>query len=298
MIKVENYRHRLKLVIPIKYYSKRYYYLGLPNEPQYLPIAYQLKYLMEVDIASNNFDYSLEKYKPESSDNLLIIWEQYYLFKSKQLHPSIKASANWGVEMGFLKNNPYKLIKGLPRIKNKNIDPFSKNERTAILQSFSNNQSYNHYCPFVSFLFFTGCRPSKAVGLRWVNLTSEFVIFKEAIVEGKYKNSTKTNESRRFPINQQLKELLNNLVPVSDYIFTAKQGGFINLNNFNRRAWNTILSDIPIRYRTPYNCRHTFITECLNAGVTVSTVAQWVGNSPKIIYEYYAGISSVSVPII
>ena len=135
-------------------------YLGYPDEPQYYPLAYQIKRLVEIDIATNCFDESLQKYKPESSDTLLTVWEQYLLFKEKFLHPSsmknlttvnnhlyrippeilanppslklwlvdnltleqarrmliqIKACANWGVEMGFLRRNPYKLIRGLPQ---------------------------------------------------------------------------------------------------------------------------------------------------------------------------------------
>lgn len=343
MIKVESHQNRLRLVIPSKYYSPRYYYLELPNEPQYLPIAYQLKHLIDIDIATGNFDKSLEKYKPRSSDNLSTIWDQYVLFKSKQLHPSsmknlltvsnhikkipldilnnpsslklwlinylspeqarrvlmqIKAAANWGLEMNFLTTNPYKIIKSLPRVKNKNIDPFSKYERTTILKAFIDSEFYAYYHPFISFLFLTGCRPSEAIALRWHNISDEFVIFKEAFVEGKFKATTKTNESRRFPINGQLEILLSGLNHDYDKVFTAKNGGFINLNNFNRRAWNTILSDTNIRYRSPYNCRHTFITECLNQGVPVATLAKWVGNSPKIIYEYYAGASNAVVPII
>jgi hypothetical protein len=41
----------------------------------------------------------------------------------------------------------------------------------------------------------------------------------------------------------------------------------------------------------------TFITRCLEAGVSPVQIAQWVGNSPAMIYSHYAGvISKVSVP--
>ncbi|MHC5826952.1 MAG: site-specific integrase, partial [Nostoc sp.] len=43
------------------------------------------------------------------------------------------------------------------------------------------------------------------------------------------------------------------------------------------------------RYRCPYNTRHTFITLMLAEGLTVSTVAKLVGNSPEIILKHYAG---------
>lgn len=50
-------------------------------------------------------------------------------------------------------------------------------------------------------------------------------------------------------------------------------------------------------YRCPYNTRHTFISHCLEAGVPVTTIARWVGNSAEIIMRHYAGVTrEVSVP--
>jgi integrase len=43
------------------------------------------------------------------------------------------------------------------------------------------------------------------------------------------------------------------------------------------------------RYRRPYQCRHTFISLCLEGGVDAKDVARWVGNSPEVIYRHYAG---------
>lgn len=343
MINLEADGNQLRLEIPVEHYPKQYFYLGLSDEPQYYPIAYQIKRLIEIDIACNSFDNTLQKYAPQSENHLLIIWEQYFVFKKKFLHPSsiknlvtvtnhlnnmpsevlanppslklwlvnnlspeqarrvliqIKACAKWGREMGFLNRNPYKVMRGLPRVRKRNIDPFSKEERDLILDGFSNSEYYDYYWSFVKFLFLTGCRPSEAVALKWLNVAPKFIIFKEAVVDGKHKDCTKTNIDRRFPINSQLKELLDDLDRVPERVFNAKKGGYINLNNFNRRAWQTVLSEVAIRYRPPYNCRHTFITEMLNAGAKVSDVAFWVGNSPEIIYRHYAGASAIDVPII
>lgn len=53
--------------------------------------------------------------------------------------------------------------------------------------------------------------------------------------------------------------------------------------------WRTVLTRLGIPYRKPYQMRHTFITLCLDAGIDAKDVARWVGNSPKIIYQHYAG---------
>ena len=341
MIKLEASQDKLRLVIPAKYYPPRYLYLDFPDQLQYYPLAHQIKRLMEIDIATDSFDRSLEKYKPQKSDTLLTIWEQYVLFKKRFLHPSsvknlttvtnhlyrippeilsnppslklwlvnnltpeqarrmliqIKACAKWGVEMGFLSQNPFSYIKGLKRVRHRQIDPFSHHERDLILDGFNRSEYYDYYGNFVYFLFLTGCRPSEAVALRWLNVAEQFILFKEAVVDNKYKNCTKTNIDRRFPINSQLRELLERIEKKSERVFNAKRGGVINLNNFTRRAWQGVLAGIEIRYRPPYNCRHTFITEMLQANIDVSTVAGWVGNSPEIIYRHYAGINDIEVP--
>jgi integrase len=324
-VKIEVYRDKLRLVIPVKYYPLRYWYLGYPDQPQYYPLAYQIKRAIELDIVNNSFDESLEKYQLKNPYSILTIWEQYCLFKCKFLQPSsiknlttvtnhlyripleillnpaslklylvnnlsaeqarrvlmqIKASAKWALEMGFVDSNPYKSIRGLPRIRRKVIDPFSKHERELILNGFDRSEYYSYYKPFVHFLFLTGCRPSEAIALKWKNVDHNFVLFKEAIVDNEYKDCTKTMVDRRFPVNAQLRELLNNIEQNQQRLFNSKQGGIIRLNNFTRRAWGTVLDENLVRYRPPKTCRQTFITEMLRQKRDVVTIANWVGNTP------------------
>jgi integrase len=63
------------------------------------------------------------------------------------------------------------------------------------------------------------------------------------------------------------------------------------------KQWKDTIRPLGIDPRSPYNLRHTFISQCLDKGVPVTDVAQWVGNSPAIIYRHYAGIlSNKNVP--
>jgi len=70
-----------------------------------------------------------------------------------------------------------------------------------------------------------------------------------------------------------LSNILNEVDQESDFVFVAKEGGVIDLHNFTNRAWRNTLKGQNIRYRPPYNCRHTFITLCLDAGVPIQQVA-------------------------
>jgi integrase len=131
------------------------------------------------------------------------------------------------------------------------------------------------------------------------------------------RKGTKTGGNRKFPCNSQLQEFLLLIRPCNysqdSLVFPSPVDGQeeINTNSFGR-AWRgdtfygvrypgvitqLIEQGKVARYRVPYNCRHTFITACLERNVPVQTVARWVGNSPNIIYRHYAGVvSNVSVP--
>jgi integrase len=50
-------------------------------------------------------------------------------------------------------------------------------------------------------------------------------------------------------------------------------------------------------YLPQYNCRHTFITLCLEDGISSRRVADWCGTSVAVIEKHYAGaIAHIQVP--
>ncbi len=57
------------------------------------------------------------------------------------------------------------------------------------------------------------------------------------------------------------------------------------------------MSSLDMEYRKPYQTRHTFVTMALESDVSIPQIARWVGNSPQVIMECYAGtIRKVAVP--
>jgi len=202
----------------------------------------------------------------------------------------------------------------LPRSKKisvgvREIEPFTAVERDLIIAAFKTNRfchpftSKNHlhsnYAAYVQFLFYTGCRPSEAIGLQWKNidLDKRIVLFKEAVVQSPggriRKEGLKTQSFRRFKINGQLHQILEDTIPLNfntnSLVFPAPEGGFIVQDNFRKRVWRKVLEGLGLQYRVPYQTRHTFITLCLDKGIDAKDIAQWVGNSPEIIYKHYAG---------
>lgn len=225
---------------------------------------------------------------------------------AKRVLTQLKACCDWAVDSGLITKNPFdgmaQTVKTLARDEEDSINPFTRDEQEKIIAAFAKHRYYKHYTSYVRFLFMTGCRTSEAVGLTWEHIDEKFnrITFREAVVEGNRKD-TKTHKIRRFPINDSLKSLLLSIKPESYKsnlpVFQAPKGGVIDAHNFLNRAWKTVLSELEIQYRSQYNTRHTFITNCLESGVSVVQIAKWVGNSPEIIMKHYAGIiKQVEVP--
>ncbi|MCT7962343.1 site-specific integrase [Laspinema sp. D1] len=196
--------------------------------------------------------------------------------------------------------NPFEALQIKPQKKRPKVDPFSESERDRIIAEFERDPNHRHYAGFVKFLFLTGCRTSEAVGLRWGDCDREFIKFCSPVVEGIRLNSTKTGEVRWFPINSQLRELLESIKPVETEcdlpVFSSKSGDLILPNNFLRRHWKPVLENLKVPYRPQYNTRHSFATLCLSKGENPAKVAQWIGDSVPTLMRYYAGFIEGTVP--
>jgi integrase len=246
---------------------------------------------------------------------------------AKRLISQLSACYTWAKNSKLMETNPFAGMASemkLPRSKNRShgdreVEPFTATERDSIIAAFKTNQfchpftpknhQHSNYAAYVEFLFYTGCRPSEAIGLQWKNIDFDkrIVLFQEAVVQSPKgrirKGGLKTQAFRKFKINDQLREILEGAKLLSrnaeSLVFPAPEGGFIVQDNFRKRVWKKILQGLDLQYRVPYQTRHTFITLCLDKGIDAKDIAQWVGNSPEIIYKHYAGSRhSLQVPVI
>lgn len=232
----------------------------------------------------------------------------------------LSACCSWGVKNGLIKTNPFEGMTSEIRHGVRDIDPFTVDERDAIINAFTAHPTFNHYALFVRFLFLTGCRTGEAIALQWRHINNEAtaITFSESYNSTlRIRKTTKTGRSRNFPCNTPLQELLLGIRPLncqpSSLVFTSPTGKPINNIRFINEIWkgsNTtrqsykgvvtqLVNEGKVRrYRPQYNTRHTFISMALEAGLTIPQVASLVGNSPTIILRHYAGcLSQVTVPI-
>ncbi|MEG4501301.1 tyrosine-type recombinase/integrase [Microcoleus sp. F10-C6] len=226
--------------------------------------------------------------------------EQTTIRSAKRSLMQINACCAWATEFGLIEANPFEKIKIKARKPPADIQPFTEQERDRIIDAFRKTEEF--HAPLIEFLFLTGCRPSEAIALRWRHIDADLsqITFCEAFVYGIAK-CTKTRKSRTFPVNPKLRSLLETIRPAAvdgeALVFPSKTGLITDEHNLGTRQWKSIIENLGIRARPLYNCRHTFISNCLAKGVQVRQVALWCGNSPRTIWEHYAGlIATEDVP--
>ncbi|MHC5930903.1 tyrosine-type recombinase/integrase [Nostoc sp.] len=237
----------------------------------------------------------------------------YPPYTCKRFLTQFSACCKWAEKSKLINSNPFEGLAGDIRAKRwdtDKIDPFTPAEREAIIRGFEKHATYSGYADFVKFLFLTGCRIGEAIALQWgyINHQCTEIYFCES--HNRYgRTGTKTGVVRKFPCNVRLQALLLSIRP-DDYhkemlVFPSPTKKEISVNSFTGVVWRggmngnlyypgivtqLVEAGEVARYRPPYNCRHTFITECLERGIPVTRVARWVGNSPEIIFKHYSGV--------
>jgi integrase len=219
---------------------------------------------------------------------------------------ALSTAVDWGIKHNSIvvATNPFSGMAGDIAVEKSEPKPnaLSSMEKLHAIESFASNRYYSHYVDLVRFWFFTGCRPSEAIGLEWIQIndTCTKIRFDRSIVkiEGKViKNKkSKTNRIRIFPCQPDLTELLIELRASrsnNHLVFPSPSGIPIDYDNFSQRGWSSVVNPILGRHSTPYSCRDTFITEQLAAGKPIAIVAKWVDNSAQIIQSRYLDMGAI-----
>lgn len=186
----------------------------------------------------------------------------------------------WGKKKGLISapQNPFKEIK-LQSL-NREIDPFNRLEIRKILEAAPDDKKL-----FIKFLFLSGCRIGEAIGLQWEDLSLDcrVVTIRRQFTGGEFKPLKKGGKPRTFSLPVGFAEQLNKIPRVNNFVF----GEPISLYSF-RRIWIKLLQSAGVRYRRPYNCRHTFVCLRLQDGWKPSQIVQVTGHSLQVMFQNYA----------
>lgn len=174
-------------------------------------------------------------------------------------------------------------------------DPFSREEAESIVADMT-----AHYpapiANYIEFKFFTGLRTSESFGLHWrdVDLAGKHLLVHRAIVRGVEKNNTKTNTARQVILNSRalaaLKRQRKHTQMRDAHVFLDPRYGepWLEERAFRRSYWEPTLRRLGMRYRPPYNTRHTYATMMLMAGMTPAFCAKQLGHSVEMFLRTYA----------
>lgn len=137
----------------------------------------------------------------------------------------------------------------------------------------------------------TGARTGEVRAMKWSDIDgSRIRIHSNYTLTHGHKPTTKTNKARWVPLNQRMKQVLEGLPQGSEYIFPWDRQAY---QCFFRRKMQELHQAglIKFRYR-PYDLRHTAISRWLEAGIPVSQIASWAGNTSEVIWKHYAGTTT------
>lgn len=177
----------------------------------------------------------------------------------------------------------------LAKVKNAKVqkeppDPFEIEEVDAILAKMAERydaQLVNYF----EFAFFTGLRPSEQIALLWgdVDKARGSVTIRRATVWKREKERTKTFTVRDVELTARALAAIER-----QRQHTLLAGGLVFLNpvtgkpwaglEHQRRMFQRTLTAAGIRYREPYQTRHTFATQALMAGANPMWVARQLGH--------------------
>lgn len=171
-------------------------------------------------------------------------------------------------------------------------DPFDIDEIEAILGACQREQEKN----LLQFAFCTGMRPSEYIAQEWpnVNFVMHQLRVAGAFVDGEAKASAKTDAGlRTIDMRQGALDALK-----AQQAHTKLAGNLIFLNPAYgkqwagdkpiRERWGRILLIAGVRYRNPYQTRHTYASSLLMLGANPLYVATQLGHvDTALVFRTY-----------
>jgi len=173
------------------------------------------------------------------------------------------------------------------------VDPFTDEE---IKRTLAAAEAYDpRIRNLMQFAFYSGARTSELFGLMWgdVDFRKGIARIQRAVVERRVKE-TKTKSGVRdlvlLPLAlAALRDQKQYSFVGGDYVFVRprQRGPFIDYDHLER-PWKHVLKRAGVRYRNPYQTRHTYASQLLSGGENPLFVAQQMGHkTTEMIMRHY-----------
>ena len=180
------------------------------------------------------------------------------------------------------------------------IDPFSIDEAESIIAAMHTDwgEAQGNYD---EFRFFTGLRPSEQIALLVsdCDLVRRKISVTKARVMARDKDRTKTSEDRLVELCPRALAVLKRQLALRaglklagridhEHVFVKEDGGAISNLQYPWVRWRRALRRLKVRYRDPYNARHSSVSWQLMCGANPLRVAKNHGHSVQTMLEIYA----------
>ena len=175
-------------------------------------------------------------------------------------------------------------------------DPFTLDEVRLILASLKISQ-HEQVFNFNEFMFFTGLRTSEGIALLWshVDFVRSEVLIEQVNVYDEEIDSTKTSVSRKVRLTSVALAALKRQKALTflagKHVFLDPETGDVwkySKMTDVRGYWESTLKKVGVRYRRPYNKRHTYATVGLMSGANPAFLAKQLGHSLEMFFSVYA----------
>lgn len=206
----------------------------------------------------------------------------------------LRESVELAVTDKIISENP---VAKVPRAKHQKPppDPFTREEAEKIIADM-HAKAPEQVANLVETWFWAGLRTSEIFGLRWPNtdLASSHIKISEAVVRGVHKDRTKTNVERQVHLNSRSLAAVTRqrkfTQVTGEAVFNDPRYDtpWVDERAFRRSYWTPTLKRLGIRYRRPYNMRHTYATQMLMAGMNPAFCATQMGHSVEVFLKTYA----------
>jgi integrase len=162
------------------------------------------------------------------------------------------------------------------------VDPLTPSEVAAVLAA-SQGAARN----YIQFAINTGLRMSESLGLRWedVDLPNRVVHVRRALVIKKEKRPKTAAGNRVVELNAEAVAALEAQRALTlwqrDRVFSQPRTGKLldDVQQLHKAIWKPALRKAKVRYRNPYQTRHTYASNHVSRGSNVWWLAQQMGHS-------------------
>ncbi|MBI6513256.1 MULTISPECIES: Arm DNA-binding domain-containing protein [Proteus] len=217
----------------------------------------------------------------------------------------LRSSIDEAVTDGLITMNPVNLVTASRYQSDKNesndneyiVDPFSPKEINALLESSKEPQWKNLF----RFAFNTGMRSSELCAIKWsdIDFINKIAHVNSASVVGVIKGTKTRSGNRKIELNDQAMLALQEQKALTfmkgDVIFEDPKNNkaWAGADAIRKKAWVPTLRKAGVRYRNPYQTRHTFATMHISQGANLFWLANQMGHKgPEMLFRHYGSYLS------